>query len=125
MSLFLNSRYELRAAWKFLAFLIVLIPIWFAVGFGLTMLTHSFVNPDDLLQETALSEFINFVSVVLATLPIVRLLENYSLRVIGVGLFRGWAGNLLVGFGIAASLIVLLMAFSESVWRASVEWTAS
>ena len=124
MSVFFNSRYELRAAWKFAVFLAMLFPIMIGVGLGIRLLTHSFVNPEDFLHEVSLIEVINFVSVVLATLFMARVMENYSLRVVGVGFFRGWAGNLLAGFGIAAGLIALVMLLSEVVGSASVEWTA-
>src|SRR5689334_6251159 len=124
MSVFFNSGYELRAAWKFAAFLAVLFPILIGAGLGIRLLTHSFVDPEDFLHEVSLIEVINFVSVVLATLFMARVIENYSLRAVGVGFFRGWARNLLAGFGIAAGLIVLVMLLSEAVGGASVEWTA-
>jgi membrane protease YdiL (CAAX protease family) len=125
MSLFFNSRFELRAGWKFAAFLAVLFPTLIAVGLAIRIVTHPFVNPNDFLQEVALSELINFLSAVLATLLMARVVENYSLRVLGVGFFRGWSGSLLTGFGIAAGLIALVMLVSESVGDASMEWTAS
>ena len=124
MSLFFNSRYDLRSGWKFALFLAVLIPILIGVGLGLRILSHSFVDPNDFLHEVALTESINVVSVALATLFMARVVENFSLRAVGVGFFRGWAGNLLAGFGIAAGLIALVMVVSESVGDASVEWTA-
>jgi len=125
MSFFFNSRFELRAGWKLAAFLAVLFPTAIAVGLGVRIVTHPFVNPDDFLQEVALYELINFLSVVVATLLMARVVETYSLRVLGVGFFRGWFGSLLTGFGIAAGLIALVMLVSESVGDASMEWTAS
>src|SRR5215475_15152272 len=98
MSLFFNSRYDLRSGWKFALFLAVLIPILIGVGLGLRILSHSFVDPNDFLHEVALTESINVVSVALATLFMARVVENFSLRAVGVGFFRGWAGNLLAGF---------------------------
>jgi membrane protease YdiL (CAAX protease family) len=125
MSLFFNSRYELRNGWKFVFFLAVIIPILLGVGIAVRIATRSIADPNDVLHDVALTEIISFMSVVLATLFMARVVENDSLRVVGMGFFRGWARNLLFGFGIAAGLITLVMLVSESVGDASLEWTAS
>jgi membrane protease YdiL (CAAX protease family) len=125
MSFFLNSRNELRTGWKLSAFVIVLLPVWLATGFALTMAFNLFVGLGNPLHELALNVVISFIPAMVATAFAARIVEHAPLLVFGVGFHEGWTKLFRAGDVIAAGLILLLMLGSKILGQTNIEWTAS
>src|SRR5882672_8568572 len=100
MSLFLDSKNELRAGWKLSAFVVVLMPVWLATGFALTMAFDQIIGLGNPLHELALNVVISFIPAVTATVFAARIVEHSPLLAFGVGFHEGWARTLRSGASI-------------------------
>jgi len=126
MSFFLNSHHELRTVWKLLVFLAILLPVWLATGFVLTLVSAFMFG----IQQTgsfsfiALNVFISFFPAVVATLFAAYIVEHLSLSAFGIGFHYGWTSNVVAGIGIAAGLLELEILGSILLGTVRIEWTA-
>jgi len=125
MSFFLNSRSELRIGWKLSAFVIVLMPVWLATGFAVTMVFDQTIGLGNPLHDLALNVLISFIPAITATTFAARIVEHSPLLAFGVGFHEGWARTFRSGLVIAAGLVILLMLGSRILGQMQIEWTAS
>lgn len=125
MSFLLNSRNELRTGWKFLSFIVVLMPVWIAASLGVRIILVATLGAGDNLHDLAFSELVNLIAVVIATVFAARILEHIPIRILGLGFHKDWTGNLGKGAGVAGSLIALLMLGTHALGQVHTEWTAS
>jgi len=125
MSLFLDSGNELRSGWKLCAFVVVLLPVWLATGFALTMAFAFFVGLGNPLHEFALNAVISFIAALTATAFAARILNRARLLVFGVGFHPGWKRSFNTGVAIAAGLVILLTIGSQILGQIHIDWTAS
>jgi uncharacterized protein len=124
MSLFLNSANELRAGWKLCAFVVVLIPVWLATGFALTMAFEFFVGLGDPLHEFALNAVISCIAAFSATAFAARIVDHSPLLDFGVGFHQSWKRAFKAGAAIATLLVALLVMGSRILGQIRIEWTA-
>jgi len=124
MSFFFDSRNELRTGWKFSAFVVVLMPVWLATGFALTMAFDQTVGLGNPLHELALNVVISFIPAMIATAFVARIVEHSPLLAFGVGFHEGWKRTFRSGTVIAAGLIIFLMLGSRILGQTHLEWTA-
>jgi len=125
MSFFLNSQHELRSGWKLLAFVAVLLPVWLATGFVLTLvsaLVFGIQQPGS-FSSIVLNVFISFFPAISATLFAAFIIEHLSPSAFGIGFHYGWTSNVVAGIGIAAALLALEIFGSLLFGKVRIEWT--
>jgi membrane protease YdiL (CAAX protease family) len=125
MPFLLNSDSELRSGWKLLAFIAVLLPVWVATGFALTLISAvAFGMPEPgSLHTVALNVFISIFPALMATLFAARIVEHLPLSAFGIGFHYGWTSNVATGIGIAAALLVAEIFGSFLLGQFRIEWT--
>src|SRR2546423_11693065 len=106
---FLNADSELRSGWKLLAFVSVLLPVWVATGFAVTLITTATYGNVDDLHRMALNAAISFAAAIAATLFAVLIVERLPLSAFGMGFHYGWTANVFGGIAIAAMLLASQM----------------
>ena len=124
MSVFLNSRNELRSGWKLSGFVMVWLPLWLATGFAMQV---AFNRGEGLgeLYELALNVVISFIPALIATAFAARIIEHSPLRSFGAGFHEGWLQTFRSGVVIGAGLTILQVLGSRLLGLARFEWTAS
>jgi len=125
MSFFLNSQNELRTGWKLCAFVVVLLPVWLAAGFGLTLAFDWLVGLGDPLYDLALNVVISFIPAMIATAFAAFVIEHSPLLAFGVGFHKGWVRTFRAGVVIAAGLTIFQVLGSRILGLTQFEWTAS
>jgi membrane protease YdiL (CAAX protease family) len=125
MSTFLNSHHELRAGWKFAAYIAFFLLIWVASAIALSMITAG--SDSGLLENQLalfwLNELALFLPAVLAMWLTVRFIDHRPLRTFGIGFLPNWRRDLLVGLGLAAGMLALLIAGCKAAGSLSIRWT--
>ena len=126
MSIFLNSKHELRSGWKLAAyvgfFLIIL------TGAGLTVsMAVSGRAANGLVQSQvgllALNGITLFVPAVGAMWLTVRFMDHRPLRAFGVGFVPGWQRHFSFGSGVAAGMLLVLIGGCYAFGYVSMHWT--
>jgi membrane protease YdiL (CAAX protease family) len=126
MSIFLNSKHELRSGWKLAAyvgfFLIIL------TGAGLTVsMAVSGRAANGLVQSQvgllALNGITLFVPAVGAMWLTVRFMDHRPLRAFGIGFVPGWQRHFLFGIGVAAGMLSVLIGGCYAFGYVSMHWT--
>jgi uncharacterized protein len=125
MSAFFDSQNNLRTGWKLSAFIVVLMPVWIATGFALTLIFDAVFGLGNPLHDLALNVLVSFIPALIATVFVSRIVEHSPLLSFGVGFHEGWVRAFKNGAGIAGSLIILLMLGTMTLGKTSLEWTAS
>ena len=123
MPFFLNSHHELRSLWKLLAFIAVLLPVWLATGFVLTLvsaLAFGIQQPGS-FSSIVLNVFISFFPAIVATLFAAFIVEHLSLSAFGIGFHYGWTSNVVAGLAISAGLLALEIFGSFLIVKVRIE----
>src|SRR5437763_8957016 len=102
MSVLFDSNNDLRMGWRFAAFVAVLMPVWLATAFALTIVAQMTIGLDRPLPNLALNVLSSFIPAVAATVFAARVVERAPLQVFGVGFHEGWRKN--VGSGLAIAV---------------------
>ena len=121
MSAFLNANYELRSGWKFAAYLAFFLLIWIAGAAALSML----VTTSNQLLFFWLNELALFVPAVLAMWLTIRFIDHRPFRTFGIGFLPNWQRDLLLGLGVAAGMLALLILGCWAVGHLSIRWSGT
>jgi membrane protease YdiL (CAAX protease family) len=113
--IFLNSQHELRSGWKFATYVAFFLLIREATGIALSMLVSQ--------ADLAINEIALLVPAVGAMWLTVRFVDHRPFRAFGVGFLPGWRRDLLSGLGMAAGMLVVLIAGCYAFGYVSMGWT--
>jgi membrane protease YdiL (CAAX protease family) len=127
MSVFLNTKHELRSGWKFAAYVTFFLLIWVATGLALTL----FIAPrsgglvTDQLVVLALNEIALFVPAVCAMWLTVRFMDHRPFRTFGIGFLPRWRHDVVFGILIAAGMLGILIAGCYAFGYVRMHWTGN
>ena len=122
MSVFLNSRGDLRTVWKFAAFISVWMPVWIAVSVALRLVFNGINSSPDDLHRLALDVVINLIPAIVATVFAARIVEDMPVQALGLGLHGNWKLNLIAGFSIGGFLLILIVAGAKILGEFQLDW---
>jgi membrane protease YdiL (CAAX protease family) len=126
VNIFLNDSHQLRSGWKFATYVVFFLLIWVATATALTLAVAS--ARTDLLENQlvlfALTEIALLVPAVVAMLLIIRFVDHRPLKTFGVGFLPYWRQHLVLGLGIAAAMLVILVTACYLLGFVSMRWTA-
>jgi uncharacterized protein len=126
MSIFLNSKHELRSGWKLAAyvgfFLIVLTGAGLAVSMAVSGRAASGLVQSQ-VGLLALNGITLFVPAVGAMWLTVRFMDHRPLRAFGIGFVPGWQRHFLFGIGVAAGMLLALIGGCYAFGYVSMHWT--
>jgi membrane protease YdiL (CAAX protease family) len=122
MSVFLNSKGDLRTVWKFAAFVSIWMPVWIAVSVSLRLVFNGINGSEDELHRLALDVVINLIPAIVATLFAARIIEDIPIQTLGMGFHKNWHQNLLAGFSLGGFLLVLVVAGAKTFGEFQLDW---
>jgi len=122
MSVFLNSRGDLRTVWKFASFVSVWLPAWIAVSVALRLVFNGINSSRDDLYRLALDVVINLIPAIVATLFATRIVEDIPVQSLGLGFHEYWKLNLIAGFSIGGFLLILVVAGAKTFGEFQLDW---
>lgn len=117
--LFLNSKHELRAGWKFAAYLALFFLILVATRIAFSI-GGDFNLPAD---SIALNELTLFIPAAAALLMAARFVDHRPLKAFGVGFLPQWWRDLQLGLAMAAGMLVVLFLGCLVLGYVSISWT--
>jgi membrane protease YdiL (CAAX protease family) len=119
MSLLLNSTNELRSGWKFAIYVVFFLILLLVTGIVLAMVAG---GVEDQLGVLALNQIPLLLAATLAMWLTVRLVDHRPLRTFGIGFLPRWRNDLLIGVGIAAGMLGVLIAGCYAFGYVSMHW---
>jgi membrane protease YdiL (CAAX protease family) len=122
MSVFLNSRGDLRTVWKFAAFISVWMPAWIAISVVLRLVFNGINSSADDLHRLALDVVINLIPAIVATVFAARIVDNMPVQAVGIGFHDSWKLNLIAGFSIGGFLLILFVAGAKIFGEFQMDW---
>ena len=117
LPLFVDSKYEVRSGWKFLAYSTLLVVLFVATGTGIGTLVV-WLDPAWLLMSRTDIRFVGLNALVLSVpalgslLIMSRFVDRVPISVFGVTLHEGWFRDLCGGLALAGGMIGLTLAGS-------------
>ena len=124
MNIFINADHELRAGWKFAAYLVMFVLIWFGSGIAVTVLYARTNLPDDQLTLLALNEVALVIPAVTAVLFMSRFIDRRPLKTFGIGFLPNWRLHFGIGLALAAGMLAVLVAGCFAFGYVRIAWTA-
>lgn len=130
LNLFLDSEYEVRSGWKFLAYSTLLVVLFIVTGTVLGMVVVSLDPRFALMDRTdmrflGLNAIVLLIPSVLALLVMARYVDRVPITVFGMTRHEGWIRDFFVGLAIAAGLLCMLLAGSFFFGTVRIGWNAS
>jgi membrane protease YdiL (CAAX protease family) len=125
VNILLNDNHQLRSGWKFASYVVFFLLILVATSSALTLMFAGTELPDDQVTLLALNEIALFVPAVVAMVFVARFVDHRPLKVFGVGFLPHWRHHLVVGVGLAAALLAILLAACYLLGFVSISWTAA
>jgi membrane protease YdiL (CAAX protease family) len=130
LPLFLDSSYELRSGWKFVAYSVLMVILFLVSGLALGYFIFWFdptfaLVPQRDIRFIALNILVLFVPSILSLLIMARYVDRVPLSVFGVTIHEGWLRDLVMGMAVAAGMLALTLAGGFVFGEARIEWTAS
>jgi membrane protease YdiL (CAAX protease family) len=126
MSIFLNSKQELRSGWKLAAYVGFFLIILTATGLAVSMVV-SRRGASDLVQSQvgllALNGITLFVPAVGAMWLTARFMDHRPLRAFGIGFVPRWQHHFLFGIAVAAGMLLVLIGGCYAFGYVSMHWT--
>jgi uncharacterized protein len=126
MSIFLNSKHELRSGWKLAAYVGFFLIILTGAGLAVSMAVSGRAA-NGLVQSQvgllALNGITLFVPAVGAMWLTVRFMDYRPLRAFGIGFVPGWQRHFLFGIGVAAGMLSVLIGGCYAFGYVSMHWT--
>jgi membrane protease YdiL (CAAX protease family) len=126
MSIFLNSKQELRSGWKLAAYVGFFLIILTATGLAVSMVV-SRRGASDLVQSQvgllALNGITLFVPAVGAMWLTARFMDHRPLRAFGIGFVQRWQHDLLFGIAVSAGMLLVLIGGCYAFGYVSMHWT--
>jgi len=126
MSIFLNSKQELRSGWKLAAYIGFFLIILTATGLAVSMVV-SRRGAGDLVQSQvgllALNGITLFVPAVGAMWLTARFMDHRPLRAFGIGFVPRWQHHFLFGIAVAAGMLLVLVGGCYAFGYVSMHWT--
>jgi membrane protease YdiL (CAAX protease family) len=129
-SLFLDSRYEVRSGWKFVAYSTMLVVFFILTGMIVGPLAV-WIDPAFVLMPRSDMRFLALNSVVLLIPSILalyfmsRFVDHVPVRIFGLARHAGWLRDFGKGLLFAAGMLALLMVGSVLLGSVSIQWIAS
>ena len=124
MSIFLNAKHEMRAGWKFAAYVGFFLIILRATAVALSMVVQAGSSlAESQVGILALNGIALFVPAVGAMWMTARFIDHRPLRAFGVGLLPLWRQDFSFGLGIAAGMLLVLIAGCYAFGYVSMHWT--
>ena len=129
LPLFVDSNYELRSGWKFLAYSALMVFLFVATGLIVGWLvfsinpTFAFASRD--IRFAALNILVLFVPSILSLLIMARYVDRVPLAVFGVTNHEGSLRDLGTGVALAGGMLALTLVGAFAFGDARIEWAAS
>jgi membrane protease YdiL (CAAX protease family) len=131
LPLFVDSQYEMRSGWKFLAYSVLIVFLFWVTGNVVGMLAVSidpslvFLSPGD-VRFLGLNAIVLFIPSSLALLVMARFVDRVPISVFGVTVHKGWLRDFGMGLALAGGMLALTLAGAFIFGKATVvEWSAS
>jgi uncharacterized protein len=126
MSIFLNSKHELRSGWKLAAYVGFFLIILTGAGLAVSMAVSGRAASGLVQSQVgllALNGITLFVPAVGAMWLTVRFMDHRPLRAFGIGFVPGWQRHFLFGIGVAAGMLLVLIGGCYAFGYVSMHWT--
>jgi membrane protease YdiL (CAAX protease family) len=125
MSFFLNSDHQLRSGWKFAIYIVFLILVGVPVGILLTMFTtnRGGIQLLDQLVQLALNQVSVLMPAIGATWLSIKFVDHRPFSAFGIGLLPDFGKHFVIGLGIAAAMLGVLIAGCFAFGYVSIHWT--
>jgi membrane protease YdiL (CAAX protease family) len=125
-ALFINSNNDLRTGWRLAIYLVVLVALGVATGIALVALIGlNRIPPGVNLSVLALNAVGLFLPALGSLLFMSRVVDRLPVIAFGVGLHERWHRDLAAGVGVAASMLMILLAGSAILGVTEIRWTAA
>ena len=126
MSIFLNSKHELRSGWKLAAYVGFFLIILTGAGLAVSMAVSGRAASGLVQSQVgllALNGITLFVPAVGAMWLTVRFMDHRPLRAFGIGFVPGWQRYFSFGLGVAAGMLLVLIGGCYAFGYVSMHWT--
>ena len=124
MNIFLNANHDLRAGWKFAAYV-----TFFCVLLVATRIAFSFLGDVNLPENTLAFLFLNEVGLVVPTIGALllttRFVDHRPLQTFGIGFLPQWQRDLGKGLGLGAGMVAFLLLGCFTVGYVRIGWTGT
>ena len=124
MNIFLNASHELRAGWKFAAYVIFFFVVLFATRVAFS-LAGDLNFPENSLAFLFVNEAALFVPTVAALLLTTRFVDHRPLKTFGIGFLPEWQRDLGKGLGLGAGMVTFLLLGCFTFGYVRIAWTAN
>jgi membrane protease YdiL (CAAX protease family) len=130
LSLFVDSQYEMRSGWKFLAYSVLVVFLFWAAGNAIGMFAV-WLDPSLVLLSNedvrflGLNFIVLFIPAILGMLVMARFVDRVPVSVFGFTVHQGCLRDLGVGVAIAGAMLALTLAGAFVFGTTRVEWSAS
>jgi membrane protease YdiL (CAAX protease family) len=130
LPLFVDSQYEMRSGWKFLAYSVLIVFLFWVTGNVVGMLAVSidpslvFLPRED-VRYLGLNMIVLFIPSILSLLAMARFVDRVPISVFGVTVHQGWLRDLGMGLALAVGMLALTLAGAFLFGKTTVEWSAS
>lgn len=122
MAILLSSSGKLRSGWRFGAYVALFILLWVATGLTLSMLLAGVVSLENNLVLLGLNAVALFVPAALTLALAGKFVEQAPAATFGAGFHEGCWRDVVIGFGIAAFMLVVLVAGSAVAGDLNMAW---
>jgi len=120
MNILLNPQHELRAGWKFAAYWLLFVVIFFGISFSLPLPA----GPQTQLERLVLNTM-PIIPAIAALLLMARFVDKVTVATFGVTLHEHWSRDLLIGLMIAAGMLAIVTIVNAAAGGITMVWTAS
>jgi membrane protease YdiL (CAAX protease family) len=130
LPLIVDSHYEVRSGWKFLAYSTLLVVLFWATGTAIGTLVVA-LDPALLLMSRTdirflgLNAFVLFVPATVGLFVMARFVDRVPISAFGVTLHERWLRDLGKGAGIAGAMLGLTVVGSFLFGHVQMQWNAS
>jgi membrane protease YdiL (CAAX protease family) len=130
LPLFVDSKYEVRSGWKFLAYSTLLVVLFWATGMAIGGLVVA-LDPGLLLMSRSdirflgLNALVLFVPATVSLLVMAKFVDRVPISVFGIALHEKWFGDFVKGIGLAGGMVGISLVGSFLLGHVQMQWSAS
>lgn len=130
LPVFVDSSYQIRSGWRFLAYCVLLVGMFFMTQLAASIVVgwlypELFESPRTDIRYLAVNAIVLFIPSAGTLFIMARGLDQTPVSVFGVALHDRWAKDFAWGLAIAAGMLSLTLAGSFLFGEVRLEWTGS